>query len=79
MHTEESDGCCHDELKFFKIDDDQQTSTVDYSFTQFALAVVHNETPVEDVIVPAPLPLCQSHSPPLSGHDICVRNSVFRI
>ena len=32
MHTSESNGCCNDEVKIFKIQDDQQASAISFRF-----------------------------------------------
>ena len=79
MHTQDSDGCCHDEIKIMKIDDDQQPSFVVYSFEQSANYLSELVEIDSYGIVKMSVPVANSHSPPISGYDMCVRNSVFRI
>ncbi|HJS56449.1 MAG TPA: hypothetical protein VJ765_17975 [Chitinophagaceae bacterium] len=80
MHTEDAGGCCNDEVKIFKIQDDQQTAAIDFKF------------PPADAIV-APLPaknevalnnsthelFLNNHSPPINKQDTYLQNCVFRI
>jgi hypothetical protein len=82
MHTKDSNGCCRDEVKVVKMEDDQKVTpafTYDFSLLEapvqlpsaFIIAAFHN----------APLPRhYQNHSPPLlSQQDTYIQNSVFRI
>jgi len=80
MHTEDAGGCCNDEVKIFKIQDDQQASAISFKFS-----------PLDEII--APLPnlsevaltnlthelFLNNHSPPLSKQDTYLQNCVFRI
>ena len=82
MHTDDSNGCCHDEIKIVKMDDDQKL-TASISFNLPAIdALVHQ---VSDFIAAsfynAPEARhYQNHSPPLIAvQDIYLQNSVFRI
>ena len=43
MHTEDSDGCCRDEVKIIKMDDDQKV-TVGFSYSLPALEALSHET-----------------------------------
>jgi hypothetical protein len=82
MHTGDSNGCCRDEVKIVKMNDDQKL-TAEFSFSLPAIdALVHK---VSDFIVASfyNVPEAshyQNHSPPLlSAQDTYLQNSVFRI
>ena len=80
MHKSESNECCKDEVKIFKIQDDQQTSATSFKFTLpdpvIADLPVWNET----LIVRSTDQLfLHTHSPPLSKQDTYLQNCVFRI
>jgi hypothetical protein len=82
MHTEASDGCCRDEVKVVKMDDDQKI-TPDFAFHLSALEAPVQK-PSEFIItsfVNAPASRhFLNHSPPLlSLQDSYLQNSVFRI
>jgi hypothetical protein len=80
MHKTEGNECCKDEVKFFKIQDDQQVAAISFRFSS------------PDAIIPA-LPVwdnvslintthqlfLNNHSPPLSSQDTYLQNCVFRI
>lgn len=80
MHKTEGNECCKDEVKFFKIQDDQQVAAISFKFSS------------PDSIIPA-LPVwdnvslintthqlfLNNHSPPLSSQDTYLQNCVFRI
>ena len=80
MHTEDSDGCCKDELKFVKIQDDQQTPIAQFNFESIDAIV---STP--DILLNEELQgsestlLVNNHSPPLNDPPIHILNCVFRI
>jgi hypothetical protein len=75
-------GCCHDQVKIVKIQDDHQTSSVTFSFeklhqstsalSQFLFTEITNENVTLNKA---------DHSPPLelSGQDIYIQNRVLRI
>jgi hypothetical protein len=80
MHKEDGNACCNDEVKIFKIQDDQQFSAVNFKFA------------APDAMVTTLPDLCkityavsrhqlflQNHSPPLSHQDTYLQNCVFRI
>jgi hypothetical protein len=82
METHESSGCCRDEVKLVKLQQDQNK-----------IAVASLEIPALELIVSIPSDFiaasfqridvqthCHNHSPPLlSGQDIYLQNNVFRI
>jgi hypothetical protein len=82
MNIHKSQGCCHDELKVVKIEDDQKISSA-LSFDLPSLEVVAQ--------VPSPFittsfynsnvrAIPDQHPPPLlSGQDTYIANCVFRI
>jgi len=80
MHTG-TRGCCHDEIKIIKLQDDHQTSSLSFAFKDVPAAVI---TPSEFLSVS---PLKQDSdlgktdtSPPvLSPPGIYLQNRVFRI
>lgn len=82
MEKENSDkGCCHDENKLIKIQDDQKANYVSLEILKLPVAtpivVDHSITyllPQKSELLP------KSNAPPLTGDiDLCIRNSVFRI
>ena len=82
MHTDESNGCCRDEVQVVKMDDDQKV-TPDFAFNLAAL-----ESPVQkpsefiitSFLNASPQRHFLNHSPPLlSLQDSYLQNSVFRI
>ena len=79
--TENKAGCCHDEFKFYKLEDAYKHVANDLSFTAPSLAVIHDysiykwQMPLE----PAPV-LYKDHAPPPdTGPGACIMNCVFRI
>jgi hypothetical protein len=79
--TEKKTGCCHDEHKFYKLDDSHKTVSNDINFTTPYIAVatvpvVYNwQQPVTTI-----LDFTASHSPPdYSSPSACILNCVFRI
>lgn len=82
MHTDQSDGCCHDELQVVRLDEDQKiTHAIHFELPAIAatgqrpsafLVASFTNTPGESHFI--------DHSPPLlSFQDSYVRNNVFRI
>jgi len=83
MNKEKSHGCCHDEIKLVKIEDDQnKTSQIFFDFTSvkataiipslFITASFYNNNEEADQSV--------YHSPPLPDQqDAYLQNCVFRI
>ena len=80
MHTEDANGCCHDEVKIIKLQDDQQSASLNYQFVSpEALAENLPLFVTEPVIVAGEKFSVNNHSPPLSKQDTYLRNCVFRI
>jgi hypothetical protein len=80
MHKSEANECCKDEVKIFKIQDDQQAAGISFKFPSpdaiDATLPVWNET----LLVGSTHQLyLQTHSPPLSKEDTYLQNCVFRI
>ena len=81
MEKKDSKGCCHDENKFLKIQDDQKANYVSLEILKISVAAPavadHSLTyslPKKDKLLP------ESNAPPRrSDTDICIRNCVFRI
>lgn len=78
MHTDNM-GCCNDEVKIFKIEDDQQVAVVNFKFSVPDVVIdplpIWKETPVNLT----PQLFVTNHSPPLGEQDIYLQNCVFRI
>ena len=79
--TEKKTGCCHDEFKFYKINDSHKTASNDISFTapEFAVFNEYNiynwQMPLSTVTASV-----NNHSPPdYAKPDVCIMNCVFRI
>jgi hypothetical protein len=81
MHTSDSDGCCHDEIKVVKLENDHNVSQLNYEIRS-PEALPSNNT---DLIPDLNSKLVQkitylNHSPPLlSQQDSYLQNCVFRI
>jgi hypothetical protein len=74
-------GCCQDEIKVVKIDDDQQTAPgiSDPMAPKLTQAIV-SDFSIISIQTPDLFRDWQNHSPPLlAEQDICIQNSVFRI
>lgn len=80
MHTEESNGCCHDAVQILKIDDVQQAASIAFEFKAPDILPVQLNKYLE-VIIADNLSAVYStdHSPPLSKQDTYLQNCVFRI
>jgi len=82
MHTESSTGCCRDEVKVIKMEDDQKV-TVSFSYSLPALETLGHESSEFIIASFYNVPLIrhyQTHAPPLiSAQDTYLQNSVFRI
>ena len=82
MHTGSSNGCCRDEVKIIKMEDDQNV-TLGFSYSLPALETLGHKNSnfinASFFIVPL-IRRYQTHSPPLiSAEDTYLQNSVFRI
>ena len=80
MHKDESNGCCRDEVKVVKLEQDTQVAKV--LLPNFAVALpvlfpsLHLSAPFYNFATSRVVD--QFQPPPLPG-DICIANSVFRI
>jgi hypothetical protein len=80
MHTEDSNGCCHDVVKVIKIQDDQQVSSMNVKFTAPEAAdLIHTYNPDQLINYSVNRFTFSDHSPPLIKQDIYLLNGVFRI
>ena len=80
MHKTNGNECCKDEVKIFKIQDDQQTSAISFKFS--SPDAVITALPAWDeisLINPTHQLFLNTHSPPLSKQDTYLQNCVFRI
>jgi hypothetical protein len=80
MHKEDGNTCCNDEVKIFKIQDDQQSPAVNFKFAApdamiTTLPDFYNITYTN----PTHQFFLKNHSPPLSHQDTYLQNCVFRI
>ena len=82
MHTDESNGCCRDEVNILKMEDDQKL-TVGFTYvlpSLDALVLVPSEFIVTSFYNIPGTRHFLNHSPPLlSAQDTYLQNSVFRI
>lgn len=81
MHTEDSNGCCHDELKVVKLTQDHTASQFVFEFkSPEALPVSLNEFITDFNFQMVQQNDYLNHSPPLlSRQDTYLQNCVFRI
>ena len=80
MHTG-TRGCCHDEVKIVKLQDDHQTSSVSFDFKNIHPVVTAAAGFLSVISIDQDIALHKTdHSPPLlSQQDIYIQNRVFRI
>ena len=80
MHTTDANGCCNDEVKIFKIQDDQQASAISFKFSAPEVVVTPFAVWNEPSYINSTHQLfLNNHSPPLSKQDSYLQNCVFRI
>lgn len=80
MHQEDGNACCNDEVKMFKIQDDQQVSAINFKFSNPDAVITPLPGWEESTLITATHPLfLNNHSPPLSKQDTYLQNCVFRI
>jgi hypothetical protein len=81
MHTKKH-GCCHDEVKIVKLQDDYQTSSSSFVFENIQPAVTTPSEFLSVTLLNDDIALNKTdHSPPLllSTQDAYIQNCVFRI
>ena len=79
--THSDKGCCHDESKLLKIQDDQKANSVSLDISKLSVAapaiIDHN---VNHSLSEMNQLLPQANAPPRSSDlDLCIQNCVFRI
>ena len=81
MHTDDSNGCCHDDLKVIKLNEDHLFSQFNFELKSPEVTTIEYSNLFAEVnLEKALVKDYQNHSPPLlSGQDICIQNCVFRI
>ena len=80
MHTTDSNGCCNDELKIVKIDDDQQVAGMSFKFVAPEIVIPAVSNFNEELIeISFKSSSFNNHSPPLNRQDTYLQNCVFRI
>jgi len=82
MHTDDSNGCCRDEVQVLKMDDDQKNTSA-YSFAIPALEALVQK-PSDFIVtsfynVPGTRHYLNISPPLLSAQDTYLQNGVFRI
>ena len=78
MHTKKS-GCCHDEVKIVKLQDDQQASLLNFKLLSPAILAAPIAFFNEPVFTGNKKSALNSHSPPSGKQDTYLLNCVFRI
>ena len=82
MHSDDSDGCCRDEIKVVKLDEDQQNAqALDFVFAAPQTGIHYSSLFICQPFQNAdPSGHFHNHSPPLlSGQDSYLQYCVFRI
>ena len=80
MHTDDSNGCCHDELMVIKILDDQNVPVVSFNFSSPQISNNFNSLFALNILSNSEKEFTLSnHSPPLSKQYTYLQNCVFRI
>ena len=80
MHKEDSNACCNDEVRIFKIQDDQQPSTANFKFSAPDADIATLPVFYEVALTKSTHQLfLNNHSPPISKQDTYLQNCVFRI
>lgn len=80
MPTDEANGCCHDEIKIIKLQDDQKVSQLNFEFISFAkIAEKHSFDFSEVIKSSSAFSSLNNHSPPINKQDTYLVNCVFRI
>jgi hypothetical protein len=81
MEKKDSKGCCHDENKLVKIQDDQKANYVSLGILKLQVpAPVIIDQSIAYLLPETEELLPKSNAPPLICHaDICIRNCVFLI
>lgn len=81
MPMEDSHGCCKDQVKIVKIQNDQNSSTITYNFKAVeSPALIPSDFIAASAISPNKLQKEENHIPPeLSDQDVHLLNCVFRI
>jgi len=78
MHTGNM-GCCNDDVKIFKIQDDQQTAVIQFTFAAPDAIIESFPAWIENPASSVHEIFAINHSPPLSKQDTYLLNCVFRI
>jgi len=80
MHAKKR-GCCHDEVKIAKLQDDHQTSFASFEFKNIQPAVIAPSEFLSVALLNENVSVIKTdHSPPLlPQQDVYLQNRVFRI
>lgn len=79
--TEKKGGCCSNEKKFYKLEDNFKHPSNEYEFSYSCDAIAENHVYTNTALLSnAPVSDSRIESPPkLSGPSIYIRNRVFRL
>ena len=79
MHTK-GKHCCSDEVKIFKIQDDQQAPAINFKFSTPDAVIATLPLFDNEILINSTHQLfLTNHSPPISKQDTYLQNCVFRI
>lgn len=79
MESDVANGCCHDEIKIIKIQDEQKINQVDFELPSPEKQIASEGQFVIRLLAIGKKSLLNNHSPPLSEQDNYLFNCVFRI
>jgi hypothetical protein len=81
MHINESHGCCKEEVKIFKLQNDQNKAGFNYTIDNFKTPVFEVSPFMAGKLIDQDVSNCYNdHSPPLlKGQETYLQNCVFRI
>ena len=80
MHTSTSGGCCHNQVKTIKLQDDEQVSSISFKFNSQTIANLPALYFINEAVYTGINKLSfNNHSPPLSKQNTYLQNCVFRI
>lgn len=79
MHTDDSNGCCHDVVKVIKIQDDQQMSSSILKFAAPEISGIVYSQNNDQLTNRGNILTFSAHSPPFNKQDTYLVNCVFRI
>lgn len=80
MSTNDSNNCCHSEVKVIKIDDVQKLNDLNYNFISFKTITEHHSIIFDELLATTnDFSFINNHSPPINKLDTYLVNCNFRI